>query len=285
MPGGGALDDLSRGGSTTPSGPTPGLREQVGATRGAAVRLIGAHVALARAEFAGIAAEIKRFAVAAGIVFGMLFFVGILVPVGSVLFIGDWLFGSLGWGVLHGLELAIAVSVTAVLAALGASARQLSASFGLGLVVAVIMGVVLGLDLANQGWTRLGDNVLSAIEPGVRPLVTAVAMALGAFAILGLLAGLRMGGIGGGIGGLFGGALLGVVLGAFTAIHWDSRAGAALGVAIGLGVWPAVLGVFVYRSGIDFEAIKNRLIPNQTIDTTRETIEWMRQQTPLGRKS
>lgn len=246
---------------------------------------MSAHVALAQAEFAGIAAEITRFALAAGIVFGMLFFVGILVPVGTVLFMGDWLFGSLGWGVLLGLELAIAVSATAVLAALGASGRQLSASFGLGLVLAVIVGVVLGLDLANQAWARLGDNVFGAIEPSVRPLVTAVAMALGAFAIVGLLAGLRMGGIGGGIGGLFGGAFLGVVVGAFSAIHWDSRVGAAVGVSIGLGVWPAVLGVFVYRSGIDFDASKNRMIPNQTIDATRETIEWMRQQMPHGRKS
>jgi hypothetical protein len=249
------------------------------------MRLVSAHIALAKAEFAQIAGEIKRFAVAAGIAFALLLFAGVLVPVGSVLFLGEWLFGSMGWGILHGTELCVAVSVAAILAVLGATRQQVGGWFVFALVTGVIVGVVLGLDLANQGWSRLGDNLFSAFEPGVRPLVTAVALTAGVFALVGLLVGLRAGGIGGAVGGLIGGGLLGVLVGAFTAIHWGSQAGAATGVAIGLVTWPVALGLSVMRRGIDLEAIKNRLTPNETMNTTRETIEWMRQQTPLGRKS
>ena len=249
------------------------------------MRLVNAHVALIRAEFAEIMAEIKRFAVAAGIVFALGLFAGVLLPVGMTLFLGEWLFGSLGWGILHGLLTCVAIGVAAVLGAFGATSRQMAGWFAWGLVAGVVAGIVLGLDLPNQGWIRLGDSTFSAFEPGVRPLVTAVTFTAGAFAVIGLLAGLRAGGIGRGIGWLVGAAFLGALAGAFTAIHWDPRAGAAVGVVIGLIVWPAGLGASVMRRGIDIEGIKNRLIPNVTMQTTRETIEWMRQQTPLGRKS
>jgi hypothetical protein len=104
-------------------------------------------------------------------------------------------------------------------------------------------------------------------------------------AVVGLLAGLRAAGAGGAIGGLIGGAIVGVLLGAFTALRWGPHAGAAAGIAVGLILWPALFAASVMRRGIDFEALKNRLWPNQTIETTRETIEWVRKQTPLGRKS
>jgi hypothetical protein len=282
--GDGALDDLSRGGSTA-SGEPPGLRAQLGTTRAAAKRLFMAHVSLAQAEFSEIAAEIKRFAIAAGIAFGALLFAGTLVVIGGALFLGEWLFGSMGWGILHGLEFAVAASVVAVLAVLGASRRELSVSWVAGFAVTLIVGIAFGLDLANQGWARLGDSAFTGLEPGVRPLVTAVAVTAAVFAVLGLILGLRAAGLGGAIGGAIGGGLLGAIAGAFSAIHWGAQAGVAFGIAVGLAVWPIVLAAVVLRRGIDFTAIKNRFIPDETIRTTRETIEWMRQQAPLGPKS
>ena len=249
------------------------------------MRLAKAHITLAQAEFGEIANEIKRLAIGVGIAFVLLLFVGMLMPVGTTLFVGEWLFGSIGWGVLHGAELAIALAVAAVLGVLGATRGQIVGSFLLAVLVAVIVGVVLGLDLTNQGWTRFGDEVMNRFEPGVRPLVTAVVIVGGVIAVVGLLAGLVSGGIGGAIGGLIGGAILGALIGAFTAIAWGPRPGAAAGVALGLIVWPAALGILVMRRGLDLQAIKNRLIPKETIETTRETIEWVRTQTPLGRKS
>jgi hypothetical protein len=41
----------------------------------------------------------------------------------------------------------------------------------------------------------------------------------------------------------------------------------------------------VFRHGIDMGKLKDRFVPVQTIETTKETIEWVREQMPLGRKS
>ena len=46
-----------------------------------------------------------------------------------------------------------------------------------------------------------------------------------------------------------------------------------------------VAAVFVFRHGIDTAKLKDRFVPDQTIATTKETIEWVREQMPLGRKS
>ncbi len=48
---------------------------------------------------------------------------------------------------------------------------------------------------------------------------------------------------------------------------------------------PIFAAILVFRHGIDTEKLKDRFVPDQTIDTTKETIEWVRAQTPLGRKS
>ena len=49
--------------------------------------------------------------------------------------------------------------------------------------------------------------------------------------------------------------------------------------------WPILAGYGVARRGIDTEALKARFYPTQTIETTKETIEWVRERTPLGPKS
>lgn len=269
-----------------PDRPAPkGLVGQVGATRGAVIRLIKAHAAMAKAEAGEILGEVKRLAIGAGIALALLLFAGFLVPIGGLLFLGEWLFGSLGWGVLLGAELCVAFAVVAIFGVLGATRGQGATSFLIALVVGIVIGIVLGLDFTNQGWTRVGDSVNSGIELGVRPLVTAVEILGAVIAVVGVLAGLRAGGLGGGIGGAIGGAILGALFGAFTALRWGPQAGTAVGVAIGLILWPALLVASVLRGGLDFGAIKDRLLPNETIETTRETIEWVRKQTPLGRKS
>jgi hypothetical protein len=39
------------------------------------------------------------------------------------------------------------------------------------------------------------------------------------------------------------------------------------------------------RTGIDTEALRKRFIPSQTIDTTKETIEWLKRRMPRGNES
>jgi MFS family permease len=263
----------------------PGLFEQVRATRESASRLVGAHVELAKAEFEDISDAVKRAILYGSIAIGAALVAGLLLIVGLPLYLGDWLFGSMGWGILIGVLMCAAIAVALILLALrpGVSA-SIGQSFLLGLVLAVVVGVALGANLTNRGWSALGDSVLPGVDPSYRPLVVAV-VALGAIgALLGLLAGLRGGGMAAG-GGLVGGLLIGVLLGFLTAFAPGWRVGAAIGVTAGLIAWMAFMGDSARRSGFDTEALKKRYWPERTIEVTKETIEWARERMPLTRRS
>jgi hypothetical protein len=261
----------------------PGLREQLFATRDAAREVVSAHIDLARAEIGDVLDEVKRIAVLAGIAFAVLLLAGLLLPIGLALFVGETLFGSIGWGVLNGTLLLVDIGLMAVLLVV-ASARGVGGAFLLAVLVGVIVGVVLGLDLTNRGWTLLGDQVAGNFAAGDRPLVVAAGSLAAIGAILGLLSGLR-GGAAGAILGLIVGAIFGALLGALTAIALGPRVGAAIGVTVALLVWPVAMGLRVMQRGIDGEEFMSRFWPETTIETTKETIEWVRRRMPLGRGS
>jgi MFS family permease len=263
----------------------PGLFDQVRSTRDSAKRLVGAHVELAKAEFEDISDAIKRAILFGAIAIGAALVAALLLIVGMPLYLGDWLFGSMGWGILLGILLCAAIAVALVLLALrpGVSA-SIGGPFVLAVVLAVVVGVALGANLTNRGWTALGDSVAPGVDPSYRPLLVAV-VALGAIgALLGLIAGLRGGGMLAG-GGLVGGLVAGVLLGFLTAFAPGWRVGAAIGVTAGLIAWMAFMGDGVRRSGFDTDALKKRYMPQRTIDVTKETIEWARERMPLSRRS
>jgi hypothetical protein len=261
------------------------LRAQLGATRDAAKRLLQAHRDLAAAELAQVLDEVKRLAILAGIAIGALVLLGIFFPIGLLLFLGEWLFGSIGWGVLHGTLFLVAVALAAALVALGVGGGVIGRSLIVAVVIGLVVGGLLAFNQPNVAWTRIGEAAGLAIDPGVRPLVVGtlvVALVLGA---LGLVLGAMAGGLGGAIAGLLGGAVLGAILGAFSAITFGAQAGAAIGVAVALLAWPVMAGISLARGGLDMAALKARFWPSITIETSKETIEWLRAQTPMGPKS
>jgi hypothetical protein len=79
--------------------------------------------------------------------------------------------------------------------------------------------------------------------------------------------------------------VLGALLGLLTAIALGPRVGAAVGVTVALLIWIAMMARTVASEGVDTDALKARFMPTTTIDTAKETIEWVREQSPLGRKS
>jgi hypothetical protein len=246
------------------------------------MRLVAAHVDLAKAELGDIVDEIKGVAILSGVAIGALVLAGMVLGVGIFLFLGEWLFGSIGWGVLHGPLLLLGVATAAILAALGYGGGRIGLNFGIAVLIGIAVGAVLGLDLTNRGWTALGNQVAGGVSADVRPLVVAAATLAILFGLIGLVGGARAGGIGGAIGGLLAGAIFGALLGALTAVALGTRVGAALGVTVALIAWPVLMGVGVARAGIDTDALKKRFYPQATIDTTKETIEWVRKRTPLG---
>jgi hypothetical protein len=138
-------------------------------------RLAGAHVELAKAEFEDIADSVKRAAAFVGIAIAAAIFAGLLLGIGIPLWLGEWLFGSIGWGILLGLLLLGALAMAAVILALRPAVDgRIGRSFGGGLVVGVIVGLIFGFDLTNRGWSWLGDQVAGNVGADVRPLVVAV---------------------------------------------------------------------------------------------------------------
>lgn len=263
----------------------PGLRDQLAATWAAARGLLQSHIELAKAEFGEIMDEVKRMSVLVGVAVGMLVFVGMLLPIGLTLFFGEWLFGSMGWGVLHGTLLSVAIAIAAVLIALGVGGGAIARDFLVAAVLGILVGVGLALNFPNQAWAAVGDEFATGIAADVRPLVVGTAVVAAIGALLGLLAGAAGGGGGGAIAGLVGGALLGAIVGALSAITYSIEVAAGIGVTVWLLAWVVLMGMSVARRGIDGEALKARFWPSQTIDTTKETIEWVREQTPLGPRS
>src|SRR4029079_13477786 len=217
-----------------PGADAPGLGEQIGATRDAAKRMVGAHVELAKAEFGDIADAIKRAAILIGVAIGAAIFAAMLVAIGTPLFLGEWLFGSIGWGILLGLLLMLAIAVAS-----GVKALDTSRSWGIGrtfllaALIGIVVGVVLGLDLTNRAWTAVGDAVAGNLDASYRPLVVAAASLAVVGGVLGLIGGAARAGVGAGIGGLVGGAIGGALIGVLTAIATGPRVGAAIGVGGG----------------------------------------------------
>ncbi len=76
-----------------------------------------------------------------------------------------------------------------------------------------------------------------------------------------------------------------IVLAVGLLLHLAPRPWAGLSVFLFLAAWPIAAGYGIARAGIDTDALKARFYPSQTIDTTKETIEWVRARTPLGPKS
>ena len=149
---------------------------QLAATRAAAIRVVRAHIDLAKAEANEIKGEILRALALGGLAAACLILVAFLVPIGLFLFFGEWLFGSLGWGVLHGTELLVAVAVFAVLAALRASGlpRAIAIAFAVGLIVSIVFGT----NILNTAYRQIATVFPPQADPG--DIALGVGAAIGA---------------------------------------------------------------------------------------------------------
>jgi hypothetical protein len=233
---------------------------------------------------------------------------GLLLSIGLALFAGEWLLGSMGWSVLIGTELMVGIAFGATLIALRVTG--VSWTLAISFVVAALLAIAFGLRLSNTLWRRLAEALGFTFppDPSMTPLIVGIVVVGIVLAVIGaILLGAGIGGSGA-AAGLSLGLVGGILLGALSAITFDRRAGVGAGVAIGLALWPMLMVVLVARRGIDIEdlkrrfwpqttidtaketvewveALKRRFRPETSIDTAKETIEWVRERTPLGPKS
>jgi hypothetical protein len=261
---------------------SPGLFASVRSTRDAGMRLAQAHIDLAKAEFAAIQGEVARVAALVGVAIAVVLLAVILAVVGTSLFLGEWLLGSIGWGVLHGILLFVAIALACALAALGISAGRIGRAFLLGLVVAVVVGVGLALALPNRAYRTLGETMLPNVEPGIRPLIVGV-IVIGIIGLgIGVIGALRARETGFRGGWILGGAIAGAAIGAISAIETGVQVGAAIGITSGYVVWILTMSVDIARTGVDADALKARFYPTQTIETSKETLAWLQSKMPPG---
>jgi hypothetical protein len=270
-------------GSNPPPPPPPGLRTQFGRTKDAALGLVMAHVDLAKAEFSEIIGEIKRAMMLGSIALAFVFVAATILTVGSVLWLDEWIFGSMGWGVLHGTEVFIGLAVLVLLPIFDFGWGRFFAAVVVGAVFGIAVGIVLFAD-----WRSIADSTISTVVPEWRAVIAAAVGGAIVLGVLGIICALLLRGrrgVGIFVALLVLGAILGWIVGALasTGAGWNIAGG--VGFAVFFLLIPIFSAILVFRHGIDTEALKDRFLPDQTIDTTKETIEWVRAQTPLGRKS
>jgi len=242
-----------------------------------------AHVELAKTEAGAIAGEVGRVAALGALALVLVIFAVFLLVIGISLAIGEWILGSMGWGVIDGVLLFLSVAMAAVLLGVGISGRRIGGSLIAAVVIGIVVGVVLGLDLLNQAYKAIGDTTELAVDPGVRPLVVGVLLGGLVGLIAGVITAVRMSASGGGRFVAWAGlTVLGVALGAFTAITFPPQVGAGIGITVGYLAWMLLMGLDVRRTGIDVEALKRRFTPDQTIETSKETLEWLQKRMPPG---
>ena len=146
----------------------------------------------------------------AALAIAVILFAGLLAVIGGSLFLAEWLLGSMGWGVFHGILAAIGIAAAAGLLALDIPAGRVGRWLLVAMVVALAVGGALGLTISGP------------------------------------------------------------------------QVGAALGITIGYLTWIALMGIDAYRTGVDTEGLTARFYPTQTVETSKETLEWLQKRMPPG---
>jgi hypothetical protein len=145
----------------------PGLREQAARTYASGRRLVDAHVALGKAELAVILEDAKRVAALVGLALAFVLYIGLLVSVGMALFLGEWIFGSIGWGVLHGALLSAFLITAMALILVEAPRYCLARGFGWGIALGLVTSLVLGSNACRQAATWAADQLRAGPFPAL----------------------------------------------------------------------------------------------------------------------
>lgn len=250
------------------------------------MRLLSAHFELLKAELSVAGRELG---IIVGLAFGALILailIGILIYVGSFLFFGDWLFGSMAWGILHGTLLGFAIIGFVAVNLAGGSTRAYGWGFVVGLVSGVLVAVTLASNLLPEGASAVAGEAQGSIDLAQNLLATLTgALAGGAIlALVAVIVGWRQKLRGSSLlWATVAAAILGAFVGAIVASAlWSYAGAAAIGITIGLLTW-IIAGVWLaYRRGFDPESRYASLVPRESVvafERTRDFLEeqWSRQ--------
>lgn len=300
--------------TTTEPAAAPGVGKQFGNTRAALIDLVRAHVALLKLEIGEITGQVKTLAMLGGVALALSLLVANLAFTGLFLFLGEWLFGSLGWGLLLGVLLGANIIALVMFNILGVSVRKGLTSLLPALVLGVLVAILLGSNVVRTLALNARDQVLRASGPGLAhdlgpAVVGAIAGAI-VLGVLGLIVGLLAGDggdaraneqrletagrpgqperavetqSGGGRTrsaaiGLLIGVVVGAILGAVAgSVEFDWRVAVAVGLAVTLIAW-LILQLVRGRKGLDVKARFDRFRPRESVEMALDTKAWVVEQ-------
>lgn len=170
-----------------------------------------------------------------GLAFVLLLLMANMLYIGGFLFIGEWLFGSIGWGLAHGVTFAIAVAVLAILLAVGATMGRQVLAMVLALLIAIGVTVLLGSNVLYDSAVSIGGN-LAALPTDVLVWIGIGAVVVG---VALFLFGVATGGIRSGLGSLVVGVIVGAIFGWLLLARLNATGVVA---AVGGAVVVAVIG-------------------------------------------
>jgi hypothetical protein len=253
----------------------PGLGAQFGRTRAAFVALFQSHVDLFKAEIGEILDQLKIISALAGCALALAFMTGTLLYVGGFLFEGEWLFGSIGWGLAHGVLFGIALIAILGLAIVGASRRAALGSFLVAVLITAGIAWLCGSNVAYNAANNAAGQLAF-------PLNGTVAVALLGGGVIGAIVFALMLGRVAGRGGFIGGLVLGLLIGALVgwiiaAAPWTWPPAIGFAITIGLIAWP-ILDVVMALPGLDPGARFAKLYPSQSIEAAKETRAWVEEE-------
>jgi hypothetical protein len=201
-----------------------------------------------------------------------------LLYVGPVQLLGEWLFGSMGWGIIHGTLLAAAIITAIGLNLAGGWMGAYGRGFVLGLVMAVLLSLLFASNILRTGAVEGARSIESTIPLHPNLLPTLVGLVVGAI-IVGILAlaaawrseWRRQASV----AGLIVGALFGAILGSAV---FDNPGAVAIGVTVGFIVWIASAIALAAGRGFDPEARYARLVPRESIESFQATRDFVTRQ-------
>jgi hypothetical protein len=253
----------------------PSVRGQFGRTRSSFGRLISAHLGLLRAEISEIVGQLKMMATLGGIVLALLLTMANMLYIGGFLFIGEWLFGSIGWGLAHGTLFALGLALVLVLAIVGASRATAILSFAVATLLTIGLALLLGSNLAYTSAANVAAQLAAPVNSASAVAIIAGVVIVGVLFAL-MLA--RVGGRSGAVGGLVLGAFLGIILGFLIGgAPWTWPPAMGFAITIGLIAWPIINFVLAWPK-LDVGKRFSQLYPKQTIETVTESREWLENQ-------
>lgn len=256
----------------------PGLAESARRSQAAGMRLVNAHVELLKAELKVTGAGVGVIVGLALAALLLAFLMFLLLYVGTWLFLGEWLMGSMGWGILHGLLFTIACIVPIGLDLAGGSVGAWGRGFLIAVLTTLVLSLLFGSNVLRDAAVSSGRQLQGslALEPALLPTLTGLAFGAVVLGVVLLAVGVRVGRPGPlVVVGAILGAAAGAILGSVT---YDTRGAVAVAVTIGLITWLVATALVALRRGLDPAARYERLVPQASIDAMGDTKSFLERQ-------